>query len=249
LIRTFVLSLFLGLVSTSWASAQQQSSCADCHFANPQADPDPDHTSDWEMSPHGRRSVGCETCHGGDATKFESFLAHRGILASRNPASPVYRTNLPRTCGVCHTGPFVAFQRSRHFQLLEEGKTDGPTCSTCHGAVAARLLSSRALEKECEGCHGEKAAFPKPGFPVKARILHDQVQAVRELLSSVPRLLRRIDDQARRKQLEDAYEQAQVPLTEAVQAAHAFVFDQMEERLATAKTRSEALLDALANPK
>lgn len=248
MIRTFAFSLVLGLISVPWASAQQ-SSCADCHFANPQSDPDPDHTADWEMSPHGRAGVGCEKCHGGDATKFESFLAHRDVLTSRNPASPVYRTNLPRTCGGCHPGPFVAFQRSRHFQLLQEGKSDGPTCSTCHGPVAARLLSPRALEKRCESCHGEKGSFPKPEFASQARLLHEQVQAVRDLLAPVPRLIRRVQDPARRKQLEDAYEQAQVPLTEAVHSAHAFVFDQMKERLETSKKRSEALLDELANPK
>jgi hypothetical protein len=39
-----------------------------------------------------------------------------------------------------------------------------------------------------------------------------------------------------------------VPLTEAVQAAHAFVFDQMKERLTTARERSIVLLNDLANP-
>jgi len=160
----------------------------------------------------------------------------------------VYRTSLPRTCGVCHTGPFVAFQRSRHFQLLEEGNGDGPTCSTCHGPVAARLLSPRALEKRCESCHGEKGTFPRPTFAPQARMLHEQVQAVRELLAPVPKLLRRVENQDRRRELEGAYEQAQVPLKESVQSAHAFVFDQMEERLETARKRTEALLNELANP-
>lgn len=230
------------------ASMAQESRCADCHIANPQADPDPDHTFDWEMSPHGRNAVGCDKCHGGDPTTFESFLAHRGILNSRNPASPVYRTNLPRTCGACHTGPFVAFQRSQHFQLLKEGSGEGPTCSTCHGAVGARLLSPRSLEKQCESCHGPGRVSPHPEFPVEGRVLMEEVGNVRELLSPVPRLLRRIEDQERRKTLEQAYQQAQVPLTEAVSAAHAFVFDQMRERLQLAKERSEVLLNELANP-
>jgi hypothetical protein len=150
---------------------------------------------------------------------------------------------------VCHTGPFVAFQRSRHFQLLEEKKSDGPTCSTCHGPVAARLLSPRALEKQCERCHGDKGSVPRPEFAAEARLLHEQVIVLREILAPVPRLLGRVEDPARRKQLEDAYQQAQVPLTEAVHSAHAFVFDQMKERLETARKRSEALLDDLANPK
>ncbi len=55
-------------------------------------------------------------------------------------------------------------------------------------------------------------------------------------------------DPVRKKALEDAYQQAQVPLREAVHSAHAFVFDQLRERLKAVKKRSEALLTELANP-
>ena len=88
--------------------AQQQSRCADCHFANPDA-PEQRHVYDWDRSPHRRSNVGCDACHGGDATSFESFLAHQGILHSGNPASLLHRANLSQTCGSCHIGPFVAF--------------------------------------------------------------------------------------------------------------------------------------------
>lgn len=227
----------------------RSSSCGDCHIANPQADPWPEHTSDWDMSRHGRNGVGCEKCHGGEPTTFESFQAHRGVLTSRNPASPTHRMNLPRTCGACHTGPFVSFQKSRHYELLREDRGGGATCSTCHGPVAARLLSPRALEKQCERCHGPDREAPHEGFSLSGRVLLEEVQAVREILAPVPRLIDRVSDSARRSALEEAYRQAQVPLTEAVNSAHAFVFDQMRERLATAKERSEALLDELAKSK
>ncbi len=111
--RSFVLSvtlcaaaLVLGAVP---AAAQSQSRCADCHFANP-GSVSASHLAEWDLSAHGRQNVGCETCHGGDARSFETFVAHKDILARTNPASPVHRTNLPKTCGTCHTGPFVAFQ-------------------------------------------------------------------------------------------------------------------------------------------
>jgi hypothetical protein len=235
-------------VIAAYDARAQTSTCADCHFANFQSDPFPEHTRDWESSAHGRSSVGCETCHGGDATTFEAFLAHRGILTSRNPASDTHRSNLPRTCGKCHAGPFVAFQSSRHFDMLREGRGEGPTCSTCHGAVAARLLSPRALEKQCENCHGASGVHPNSDYPPEGRILHQEVLAVRELLEPVPKLLRRVKEPERRRILEDAYQQAQVPLTEAVSSAHSFRFENMRERLADAKEKSEALLNALANP-
>jgi hypothetical protein len=79
--------------------------------------------------------VGCEKCHGGDATTFEPFLAHQGILNSMNPASPINRRNLSATCGTCHAGPFVAFQKSQHFALLNKGDTG----VACVRRVTARL--------------------------------------------------------------------------------------------------------------
>lgn len=241
----WLLFLVLAVARPGWS---QESTCADCHIANPQADPIPEHTYDWEMSAHGRSGVGCEKCHDGDATTFESVLAHRGILTSRNPASPIHRTNLPKTCGKCHIGPFVEFQKSRHYQILREGRGEGPTCSTCHGPVAARLLSPRSLEKRCDTCHGPDGIHPNSDFAPDGRILLQEVHAVRELLATAPRLIGRVKDPVRKKALEDAYEQAQVPLREAVSSAHAFVFEQMRERLKAAKERSEALLTELANP-
>jgi hypothetical protein len=39
-----------------------------------------------------------------------------------------------------------------------------------------------------------------------------------------------------------------VPLTQATQAGHAFVYDDLEERLNTARRRLGALFEELANP-
>ena len=64
-----------------------------------------------------------------------------------NPASPVNRQNLPRTCGTCHAGPFVAFQGSQHFALLAKGDTRVPVCTTCHGAAGFNRPSARSLEQ------------------------------------------------------------------------------------------------------
>jgi len=50
--------------------------------------------------------------------------AHQGILHANNPASPVTRVNLPGTCGKCHAGPFAAFQKSRHYELVRGGNRE-----------------------------------------------------------------------------------------------------------------------------
>lgn len=223
------------------------SRCADCHFASPYA-PAPNHLVAWDRSAHGRNDVGCEKCHGGDATTFEPILAHRGVLGSSNPASSVHRVNIPRTCGGCHPGPYVAFQDSRHYALVENGDRRAPTCVTCHDSAGAALQSPKALESQCADCHAAGKSSPRPEYPSQARLLLERIVEVRELLGAARPLIRKVRDGARRSRLEYAYEQAQVPLTEAVHAGHAFRFEKLEERLAATRERSEALLVELANP-
>ena len=243
----FVLIVLAGLLLPASLAQAQSSSCAGCHFANPTA-PEPYHLSAWERSAHGRNNVGCETCHGGDASTYESFLAHRGILHSSNPASPVHANNLPVTCGRCHAGPFVRFQNSQHFALLKHGDTRGPTCTTCHDSVGSQVPSPRILEANCQRCHGPKGVAPRVERAAAARTLLEEVSDSREMLNAVRPLIERMRNKTRQAELREAYKQAEVPLIEAGQSVHEFVFDNLKERLATARQRIEKLLGALANP-
>lgn len=240
-----VVFLIAGLSATADA---QTSRCASCHFANVETAPAQDHLSDWDSSPHGRNSVGCETCHGGDATTFERALAHRDVLSHGNPASPVNRANIPQTCGSCHPGPYTNFQQSQHFELLNEGNRRVPICVTCHGDVGARLLSPTGLERTCANCHDADGVAPRPGRAADARLLLEGAADVRESLAAARRLLERVDDSTRRAELEEAYNQAEVPLIQARQAGHRFVFDALEERLGVARQRTADLLRLLVNP-
>ena len=172
----------------------QQSGCADCHFLQPEA-PAPEHLADWDHSAHSRNNVGCEKCHGGDATTFESLPAHRTILHSSNPASPVNRQNLPRTCGTCHAGPFVAFQNSQHFALLEKGDTKVPVCITCHGAAGFIRPSARALEAQCAQCHGPRGIAPRVERVEAARTFYDALHESRDLLKAAKPLIDRVNDE------------------------------------------------------
>jgi hypothetical protein len=244
-----MLALLLGaaLAGPPAAAAQTSSRCADCHFANP-GSVSSSHLSDWDLSAHGRKLVGCESCHAGDPRSFEPFLAHKDILARTNPASPVHRTNLPKTCGTCHTGPLVAFQRSKHYELLRAGDKNVPTCTTCHGEAAGVRLSPKALESQCAQCHGAGKIAPHTEFPARGRLAVEGLREARALLKDIRSAITRVKDPARKKSLEDAAQQAEVPIIEATQAGHAFVYDQLEERLATARARLAALFERVANP-
>jgi len=106
-----------------------------------------------------------------DNVLTEASLAHRGLRHSGNAVSPAHRRNLPATCGQCHTGPFVSFQKSQHFALLRRGDSRVPTCTTCHDAVASELPSPKVLEAECQRCHGPKGPAPRVERAASARIL------------------------------------------------------------------------------
>lgn len=224
----------------------QQSKCGDCHFAqnNP---PNQDHLFDWDRSPHARASVGCEKCHGGNATVFERGLAHRGVLSPFNKKSPAHRANLPATCGACHVGPFVAFQDSRHYELLTTGDNRGPTCSTCHDPVAGNLLSAKALEKQCSQCHGAREIAPRAERAKNARLKYEGLSAVREQLKLANSMIKRVEDGQRRADLMAEYEQAMVPVTRAINAGHKFVYEELDEYLTVAQQRVEKLMARLAN--
>lgn len=240
--------LLVCLLGLATPAVSQQSRCADCHFSRPDA-PAASHLSDWDHSAHSRNNVGCERCHGGDATTFESLFAHRNVLHSTNPSSPVNRRNLPSTCGTCHAGPFVAFQKSQHFALLEKGDNRVPVCSTCHGEAGYRRPSARALETQCAQCHGPNRIAPRPERAEAARTLYDALHDSRDLMKSARSLVNRVTDKSRRAQLDEAYRQAEIPLVQAVQAGHQFVFDDLKERLSVARQRIEGLFGQLANPK
>jgi len=250
--RSLILAAFVLLAGASYAAAQG-SRCADCHIANaPSALPNWSgfalrHLQDYDSSAHRRNNTGCDRCHGGNPNTFENFLAHKDMLPPSSPASPANKVNLPKTCGACHTGPFVAFQKSQHYKLLQTGDDRGPTCSTCHGEVAANLLSPTALGKQCAQCHGEGQPQARPGRAEDARFLMSEVKEVRDRLKEAQSIIRHIKNKDVRAKFEEQYRQAEVPVIEARNAGHEFVFDNLKERLGRARERTEALIDALAN--
>jgi hypothetical protein len=234
----------LALAAT--AVAGPASRCADCHYAQI-APPNPDHLLDWERSAHARHNVGCERCHGGNARVFEAFLAHDGVLDSSNRRSPVHRANLPATCGRCHVAAFVAFQESRHYQLLESRSDDGPTCSTCHDPVAGWLLSPKALESQCTACHGPGEVAPAAGRAKHAREMYEALYAVRAQLTIAKQMIKKVGDRQRRAGLMELYTGAEAPVTRAVNAGHAFVYDDLQAQLVTAQQRIDRLMAALGS--
>jgi cytochrome b6 len=101
----------------------------------------------------------CVDCHG----------VH-GIRPVKNPGSPAYAVNVPKTCAVCHgdealmasygldTTPVTEWNRSVHAAaLLVKGDLSAPACNDCHGNHGAVPPGVESLAFVCGSCHGREA--------------------------------------------------------------------------------------------
>jgi hypothetical protein len=231
----------LGIGGAASASAQQtMGRCATCHFANYLSVPGASHLSEWANSAHAREGVGCESCHGGDPNTVVPAEAHRGVVAPRLSWSSVAPANLPATCGACHKEELASFRRSPHYQPLVSGMANAPTCSTCHGAMTARVPSPAALEGRCRACHGEQSAGA--AYPGRARTLIALVNSLQDDLAQARWLLARGAGGAQARALET---EARARLKAVATAWHTFDLAEAERRADAARTSMNALLNAL----
>ena len=104
----------------------------------------------------------CSDCHGSHA-----------VLRAQDPQSPLYRTNIPRTCGQCHQAEFEAYGASVHGRAAELGATGAPVCNGCHGEHEVIRLGEpgQALvvaSETCESCHTSPALVRRYDLPAKA---------------------------------------------------------------------------------
>jgi cytochrome b subunit of formate dehydrogenase len=123
----------------------------------------------YQESVHGKaiengskKAAVCTDCHG----------AHE-ILAANEDKSPIYKFNVPATCGKCHSDVTQTFMASIHGQGIARGNGLAPVCTDCHGihsikkikdpnnAVAAQNLS----EDTCARCHEGVRLSQEFGMP------------------------------------------------------------------------------------
>jgi len=163
--------------------------CARCH-----ADPSymrrfnpnlpTDQYAKYLTSQHGKSN----SAGGADAAVCTSCHGVHGIRSKKDPASPVYPTNIPTTCASCHNDPaimkphglpvtqFWEYSQSVHGQaLLVKGDRGAPHCASCHGSHEAAKPGTIAIGNVCAQCHSltrdlfanspHKAAHQALGLP------------------------------------------------------------------------------------
>jgi nitrate/TMAO reductase-like tetraheme cytochrome c subunit len=142
-----------------------------------------DQLSQYLTSVHGKRLkqgdtkvAACVDCHG----------VHN-MLAVSDTRAPVHPTNVAKTCARCHadaaymkgykipTDQAAHYLKSVHAEMLAQGDTSAPTCTTCHGNHGATPPGVSSVANVCGTCHVffaqlfEKSphgpAFAKLGLP------------------------------------------------------------------------------------
>lgn len=108
----------------------------------------------YEDSIHGRAVLKsglvtaptCMTCHG----------VH-DVRRSSDPASKVFRGNIPSTCGSCHQGIQRLYGEGIHGSRFRTGDKRAPVCTDCHTAHHIQQADVEAWRldvlRECGTCH------------------------------------------------------------------------------------------------
>jgi formate dehydrogenase gamma subunit len=87
----------------------------------------------------------CTDCHNG-----------HDVLPASDPRSPIFKANVPQTCGRCHAGITVEFNESVHGIAAARGVSQTPVCTDCHGIhniLPGQIAQSALRTNTCERCH------------------------------------------------------------------------------------------------
>jgi hypothetical protein len=111
----------------------------------------------------GKGGAVCTDCHGSHS-----------ILPASDPASQIWRTKVPATCGKCHAGVLATYSQSVHGEAALRGVRDAPVCTDCHGEhrILARnepnspVFAANIAGETCGRCHGSTRLSEKYGLPL-----------------------------------------------------------------------------------
>jgi cytochrome b subunit of formate dehydrogenase len=123
----------------------------------------------YQQSVHGlavekgsKKAAVCTDCHG----------AHE-ILAANDQKSPIYKFNVPQTCGKCHAEVSQTFMKSIHGQGISRGNGLAPVCTDCHGIHSIKahtdpnspVAEQNVSRDTCARCHQGVRLSQEFGIP------------------------------------------------------------------------------------
>lgn len=117
-------------------------------------------------------AANCQSCHG----------SHH-ILSRKNPQSPTYKTNIPKTCGSCHAKIDLDFENGAHGHAVASGNLKAPVCTDCHTAHAILQPTEAAFRMQstpiCGSCHTDKMSTYRDTFHSQLGSLGGYVETAR----------------------------------------------------------------------
>jgi len=117
-------------------------------------------------------AANCQSCHG----------SHH-ILSRKNPESPTYKTNIPKTCGTCHAKIDAQYEAGIHGKALAGGDLKAPVCTDCHTAHAILQPTEAAFRMQstpiCGSCHSDKFTTYRDTFHSQLGLLGGYVETAR----------------------------------------------------------------------
>ena len=117
-------------------------------------------------------AANCQSCHG----------SHH-ILSHKDPESPTYKANIPKTCGACHAGIAADYDHGIHGKAVAAGDMKAPVCTDCHTAHAILQPTEAAFRMQstpiCGSCHKDKLSTYHDTFHSQLSSLGGYVQTAR----------------------------------------------------------------------
>jgi len=163
-ISKFVLLFLAGLALAGITYGQTEDvSCYHCHSKE---------VNDFATSIHYNKNILCTDCHGGD-TNINGSLVSINVMHMNFSGAPS-RLNQTEFCSKCHEKTTRIYKKSVHWQKLEEGRTQAPSCTDCHGTH--NILSSKDpgsstnaknISILCANCHGNQTKMQAMYYGIK----------------------------------------------------------------------------------
>jgi len=134
--------------------------CGACHSQKFVMDDDGESAqmvASYQQSVHGHavaagsdKAAVCTDCHG----------THE-ILDAKDSKSPIFKFNVPMTCGRCHDSISKEFQQSIHGTEIAQGNWLAPVCTDCHGIHSIKshldpsspVAAANLAQATCARCH------------------------------------------------------------------------------------------------
>jgi predicted CXXCH cytochrome family protein len=117
-------------------------------------------------------AANCQSCHG----------SHH-ILSRKDPRSPTYKTNIPKTCGSCHAKINDEYMNGSHGKAVARGDLKAPVCTDCHTAHEILQPTEAAFRMQstpiCGSCHQDKLSTYHDTFHSQLGSLGGYVETAR----------------------------------------------------------------------